>query len=92
MLVMLLPPNDDVEAYGLLLGTEAVEGINSEKDWYRELGEFRDEDSRRLYKSPALAALCGGGPFSIGGDEARLFWPVVAPGEHGSGMPEYSPI
>jgi hypothetical protein len=92
MLVMLLPQSNDLETCELLLGTETLEGINLERDWYRELGEFREADSRRLYKSPAPVALCSGGPLSIGGDEARLFWPVVAPGEHGSGRPEYPSI
>lgn len=70
---MLLPPSDGVEAYELLLGPEAVEDMEPGRDWYRELGEDIAAASRRLYRSPALPALCNGGPSSPGGDEARLF-------------------
>jgi hypothetical protein len=73
MLVMLLPSSDGVEANELLLGPEALAGIDPERDWYRELGEVRGADALRLYKSPALPALRSCGPSSLGGDEARLF-------------------
>jgi len=87
-LVMLLAATDKVDAYELLLGPEAVEDTDPEVEWYRSTGEFRDAVSRRRYRSLALPTVCNDGPSSPGGDEARLFWPAVEPGEYASGRPE----
>lgn len=74
MLVILLAATESVEAYEPFLGPEAVEETDPDVEWNRGLGELREADSRRLYKSLALPTVCSeGGPSSPGGEEARLF-------------------
>jgi len=72
-LVMLLVVTERVEAYELFLGTEAVDDTEPEFEWKRGVGEARDADSRRLYRSLALPTVCRDGPSWPGGEEARLF-------------------
>ncbi|KAL5324317.1 hypothetical protein ACEPPN_008862 [Leptodophora sp. 'Broadleaf-Isolate-01'] len=84
MLVILLAVTERVEAYELFLGAEAVDDTEPEVEWKRGVGEARDADSRRLYRSLALPTVCKVGPSSPGGEEARLFWPTLAPGEYPS--------
>lgn len=82
-LVTLLAAIDNVEAYELLLGPDAVDDIDPGVEWNFGPGEVRDVDSRRRKRSPALPTVCNDGPSSVGGEEARLFCPVVA--EYASG-------
>lgn len=91
ILVMLLAVTERVEAYELFLGPEAVDDTEPEFEWKRGVGEARDADSRRLYRSLALPTVYRvGPPSSPGGEEARLFWPTLVPGEYPSERFEYS--
>ena len=73
MLVMLLAVTERVDAYELFLGPEAVDDTEPEFEWNRGVGEARDADSLRLYRSLALPTVWRDGPSSPGGEEARLF-------------------
>lgn len=85
ILVIPLVATDNEEAYELFLGPEAVDDTDPEVEWKRGEGDVRDPDSRRRKRSLALPTVCKDGPSSPpGGDEARLFWPTVAPGEYAS--------
>jgi hypothetical protein len=48
ILVILLAASDNVEAYELLLGPDAVDDTDPEVEWKRGPGDACDPDSRRL--------------------------------------------
>jgi hypothetical protein len=80
ILVILLAAIDRVEVYEPLRGPEAVEEIDPDAEWYLCTGETCAADSRRRRESLALP-LCSDASSSLGGEEARLFWPVATPDE-----------
>lgn len=93
IVVILLAAKDRVDAYELLLGPDAVDEIEPWLEWKCGAGDARAADSRRRYKSLALPTVCNdGGVSSLGGDDARRFWPIETSGEWLSCREELSSI